>query len=138
MSDPFGAWRKLAVFQSCLTGALGVGCLAIPSVLLTIFGCEPAPGAVLFLRAFGSSLLFVSVVHFALRDTRDGRLVRYVALANSVEDGLLGVFSLLAVLDGTLGATGWVLVGSFTGEVALNLWAWSWFRSSDRASASVA
>jgi len=126
--DRFDWWAKAAVFQAVLTGVLGLGCLAIPAPLLTLFGCAPHAGTVVFFRAFGASLLFVSAIHLALRRSRDPALVRALVLANALEDGLLAIFSVHATLTGAFGSMGWALVAAFGAEVAFNAWIWSRFR----------
>lgn len=126
--DKFELWRRAAVFQVFLTGVLGVGCLAVPAPLLTLFGCTPHPGTVVFFRAFGAALLFVAAIHLAIKRSRDASLIRAVVLANLLEDGLLAIFSVHATLTGAFGSLGWLLVAAFGAEVLFNLWLWSRFR----------
>ena len=126
--DRFDLWSKAALIQVAVTGILGIGCLAIPAPLLTLFGCTPHAGTVVFFRAFGAALLFVAAIHLALRRSRDASVVRAIAVANLLEDGLLAIFSVHATLTGAFGSMGWALVAAFGAEVAFNAWIWSRYR----------
>lgn len=114
-----------------MTATLGAGCLAVPGPLLVLFGADPAPAAQIFMRAFGASLLFVAFVHHATRSTREARLVRAVAFANLVEDGILCILSIAGVAAGTFSTMGLVLACAFGGEVLLNAWLYRRFSAPD-------
>lgn len=124
-------WRSVASFLAILTGVMGSGVLLAPRLFLRFFGATVAPGTVLFFRAFGASLLYVSVVHQGLKDTRDAKAVRTVLVSNVIEDGLLTLLSAQSVVRGTFGKTGWLLVGAFGSVAALNAWLATKFAEGD-------
>ena len=115
-------WRSIAKFQTAITGGMAVATMVAPRTLLRLFGVRPDPGTVLFFRGFGAALAFVAVIHHGAEDTRDVTTVRTIALANLVEDGLLALLSAHGLARGTLGKAGWILVGTFAAEVAVNAW----------------
>ena len=131
---PWDTWRAVASVQTALTGTMAVAALVAPRTLLRLFGVDPAPGTVLFFRAFGASLAFVAVAHHGLKDTRDPSVVRTISLANLTEDALLTLLSAQGLARGTLGKAGWLLVGVFGSEVLLNAWLASKFSGSAAAS----
>ena len=124
-------WRSVASFLAILTGVMGSGVLLAPRLFLKFFGATVAPGTVLFFRAFGASLLYVAVVHHGTKDSRDPKTVRTVLVSNVVEDGLLTLLSADSVVRGTLGKTGWLLVGAFGSVAALNAWLATKFADGD-------
>lgn len=115
-------WKAIAKFQTAITGGMAVATMVAPRTLLRLFGVAPEPGTVLFFRGFGAALAFVAVIHHGAEDTRDVATVRTIALANLVEDGLLALLSANGLARGTLGKAGWLLVGTFAAEVAVNAW----------------
>lgn len=115
-------WKGIAKFQTALTGGMAAATLIAPRTLLRLFGVAPAPGTVLFFRAFGASLAYVAVMHRGAEDTRDVGRVRTIALGNLLEDGMLTLLAANGIARGTLGKAGWLLVGAFASEVALNAW----------------
>jgi hypothetical protein len=119
---PWDTWKAVATLQVALTGTMAAATLLAPRTLLRLFGVAPSPGSVLFFRAFGAALAYVAVSHQGIKDTRDAAAVRTITIANVVEDGILTLLSLHGVQRGTLGKAGWVLVGVFASEVALNAW----------------
>ncbi|HJK94699.1 MAG TPA: hypothetical protein RMH85_14315 [Polyangiaceae bacterium LLY-WYZ-15_(1-7)] len=122
MDGFFRMWRVVALVQVVLTGALAGATLGLPPLLLALFGLEVDGTGVLLMRAFGASLLFVAAAHWGARDTRSVHLVRTLCVANLLEDGTLAVLATLAVLGGTMKATGWLLAGTFAAEVLLALY----------------
>lgn len=130
-NDQYGWWGPIATFQAGLTGLAGLGLLALPGLLLPFLGLSAEPGSVLLFRAFGASLIYVAVVHALSRSGANAVTIRAIAVANVVEDGSLAVLSTLAVLGGTMHATGWILAALFGGEVVLNGWILSRLRVSD-------
>lgn len=125
MSDDasrWDTWRSTATFLTALTGGMGTGILLAPRLFLRLFGVPALPGTVLFFRAFGASLVYVAVIHQGLRGSRDAHAVRTVLVANVCEDTLLTLLAAHGTLKGTLGKTGWLLVGAFGSVAALNAW----------------
>ncbi len=125
MSDatpPWDIWRKVVPLQVALTGGIAVATLLAPRPMLRLLGVERSAGAVLFLRAMGAGLAFTAVTHHGVRDSSDPAVARTVMLANLAEDAILTVLSASALGRGTVGKMGWVLVGVFASEVALNGW----------------
>jgi hypothetical protein len=133
---PWSVWRSVVPVQVALTGGMAVATLLAPRPLLRLFGVEPTSGAVLFMRAFGAGLAFTSVIHQGPEVKTDARAARTVMLANLAEDALLAVLSASALARGGLGKAGWVLVGVFASEVALNAWLAARFAPAAAAGAS--
>ena len=121
-SPPWDIWRKVVPLQVALTGGMAVATLLAPRPMLRLLGVERSSGAVLFLRAMGAGLAFTAVTHHGLRDSSDPAVARTVMLANLAEDAILTLLSASALGRGTVGKMGWVLVGVFASEVALNAW----------------
>lgn len=114
-------WRKFAVFQAALTTGLGVACLALPSWINGLIGLEVTAGTTVLLRTFGASLLFVAILHGTLAGTDERASMRGLLYANLVEDGILTLLSVNAILAGVMNGFGWLLAGAFGFEVIANV-----------------
>ena len=110
-------WKKFAYFQAALTTGLGVGCLAIPSLINGLIGLDVGASTTVLLRTFGASLLFVAILHATLAKSSERSSIRGLLYANVVEDGILTLLSVSAILSGVMNGFGWLLVGAFGFEV---------------------
>jgi len=110
-------WKKYAYFQAVLTTGLGVGCLAVPGLINGLIGLDPGSSTTVLLRTFGASLLFVAILHATLASTDDRGSIRGLLYANLVEDGILTLLSVAAILSGVMNGLGWLLAGAFGFEV---------------------
>jgi hypothetical protein len=110
-------WRKFAYFQAALTTALGVACLALPSWINGLIGLDVSPSTSVLLRTFGASLLFVAILHGTLAGSEERASIRGLLYANVVEDGILTLLSVNAILAGVMNGFGWLLAGAFGFEV---------------------
>jgi len=112
-----GLWRKFAYFQAALTTGLGVGCLAAPTWINGLIGLDVGAGTTVLLRTFGASLLFVAILHATLATSDERASIRGLLYANLVEDGILTLLSVSAILGGVMNGFGWLLAGAFGFEV---------------------
>ncbi|MBO6933965.1 MAG: hypothetical protein JJ863_03295 [Deltaproteobacteria bacterium] len=110
-------WTKFAYFQAALTTGLGVGCLAIPTLINGLIGLDVDASTTVLLRTFGASLLFVAILHATLAKSEERASIRGLLYANLVEDGILTLLSVAAILAGVMNGFGWLLAGAFGFEV---------------------
>ncbi len=110
-------WTKFAYFQAALTTGLGVGCLAVPTIINGLIGLDVDASTTVLLRTFGASLLFVAILHATLAKSEERASIRGLLYANLVEDGILTLLSVAAILAGVMNGFGWLLAGAFGFEV---------------------
>jgi len=110
-------WKKFAYFQAALTAGLGAGCLAIPTLINGLIGLDVDASTTVLLRTFGASLLFVAILHATLAKSDERASIRGLLYANLVEDGILTLLSVAAILSGVMNGFGWLLAGAFGFEV---------------------
>lgn len=114
-------WKKFAYFQAALTTALGTGCLVVPTWVNGLIGLDVSASTTVLLRTFGASLLFVAILHATLAKSDERASIRGLLYANLVEDGILTLLSVNAILSGVMNGFGWLLAGAFGFEVVAAL-----------------
>lgn len=110
-------WKKFAHFQAALTAGLGAGCLLAPRFVNGLIGLDVGGSTTVLLRTFGASLLFVAVLHATLAKTDERASIRGLLYANLLEDGILTLLSIAAILSGVMNGFAWLLAGAFGFEV---------------------
>ncbi|HMK71257.1 MAG TPA: hypothetical protein VK442_09840 [Xanthobacteraceae bacterium] len=98
----------------------GIGFLAIPAPLATLYGVPPEPHVLMVDRFFGSVLLALGVITWLARDFTDWAAIRGVVIGNVVGYALSTLVLIWSTVAGLLNGLGW---GSTIVNVALALWA---------------
>lgn len=107
--------RSSTVFliAAVIAFVFGIGFLATPAVVLSVYGVAGDVPTVLMARFFGTALLQIAVTLWALKETRDTATQRGLALGGSIA-GVAGlVVSLMATMAGTLNKMGWSAVAIY-------------------------
>jgi hypothetical protein len=91
----------------------GIGFIAMPATVLSVYGVSPDVPTVLMARFFGTALLQIALTLWALKDTRDVATQRGLALGGAIA-GVVGfVVSLMGTMAGTLNTMGWSAVAIY-------------------------
>ncbi len=86
-----------------------LGLLLAPGFMDSTFGTGGTPGEMLSDRMYGSALLAFGVLFWLARDFT-GASARPIIISGLVGEGVLFVVTLVAMLGGVMGATGWITV----------------------------
>jgi hypothetical protein len=105
--------RTLLVIYAAVSLVVGVGYLFVPEFLLKPFDIEITAVLVYLSRLLGAAMLALAILTWLTRNIGPGEARSSILLALFVFEGLGFVLSLIAQLNGELGALGWGLVGIF-------------------------
>jgi hypothetical protein len=85
----------------------GAGFILIPNFLLTLYGIESSPAAILGFRYFGLTLLTLGIAAWVMKESSDWTAIRGLLLGLVVGDALGVIVSAWATLAGVTNAMGW-------------------------------
>jgi len=88
----------------------GIAFILIPNVLLSAYGVQSNPSAVLGFRYFGVTLLGLGLITWLVRESRDWTALRGVLIGLAVGDAVGTVLSIWATLAGLMNGMGWSAV----------------------------
>lgn len=110
--------RTFFIIGAALGVIYGIGFLLIPETLADIYGSAISPSMTLGYRYFGTALLGVGLIVWALKDLRDPVLLQGVLFGHGVAD-LAGVFvSIWGTMHGTINGLGWMNVALYAALTA--------------------
>lgn len=91
----------------------GIGLLLTPAAVLTTYGIEPVPGAVLGFRLLGLTLVEFGLINWFVRNSHDWTALRGLLVGGTIGYLLGLVVSLWATLAHVMNPAGWVLVATY-------------------------
>jgi hypothetical protein len=91
----------------------GIGFVAMPAYVLSVYGVSGDVATVLMARFFGTALLQIAVTLWALKDTRDAATQRGLAMGGAIAGAVGLVVSLRGTMMGTLNTMGWSAVAIY-------------------------
>jgi hypothetical protein len=103
----------LFTIAAVLSLLYGLGFVILPEQLLSIYGIPTDAGGLLFARLFGAALTGLGVLTWLIRSADAWDALRAVLLGLVAFNMISVVVLLLAQIDGTVNALGWINVAIF-------------------------
>jgi hypothetical protein len=103
-----------------LAAPFGVYLFALPQAELGMLGLAITPTSLLLMRMYATSLIQVAIVSYLGLVVQERRFLRGLALANAIQDFLLGTVFVIALNKGELPAFAWLYVALYVSQVALH------------------
>ncbi len=100
----------LFLIASLLGLAFGLGFLAAPAAVLSVYGASTDATTLLMSRFFGAALVQLGLSVYLLRETREVATIRALAMAGTVGSLCGALVALLGVMNGTTNSLGWSTV----------------------------
>lgn len=106
-------FNVLMLIKAAVCLVLGSLILVVPDFVYSIFGTTLGPGGVFAAREYGASLFGNLMVAWFARNAVESVARRALILGLCVYDALGFVVTLIAQLNGTLNALGWLVVALY-------------------------
>jgi hypothetical protein len=103
-------FKNLMVIKALVSLAFGVLMLAIPDMLLSIFGASLGDGGMFTAREYGAALLGNMCLCWIARNATDSVVTKAIIVALFVYDFIGFVMTTLTVIYGILNPLGWLVV----------------------------
>ena len=104
------SFKNLMIIKATVCLAFGILLLAVPDMLLSIFGATLAAGGMFTAREYGSSLFGNIFLCWFARNSADSDARRAIILALFVYDLIAFVMTTIIVISGILNPGGWLIV----------------------------
>ena len=111
-------WANVYALVSAVP--FGLVLMVRPDWIMGLLGLAITPAAVLFARAYATSLFQVAIVCWVGTWRRDRRFLLGLSAANCLQDILLTSYFIYATQTGVLNGLGWQLAGSFATHVIVH------------------
>jgi len=99
--------RTLLIYNAAVTFPFGIGLVAAPTSLISLYGATLSPAGAVVAQLFGSALIFVGLLCWFARKASESEALRAIVLASFLESTLGFIVALLAQLSGVLNVLGW-------------------------------
>lgn len=103
----------LMVIKAIVCLGFGILFLAIPALLMSLYGVTLNDGGVLMARLYGASLLGNLMLAWFSRNDPGSAALRAAILALLVYDAVGLIVAIVATLSGVMNALGWMVVGIY-------------------------
>ena len=104
------SFKNLMIIKAFVCLAFGILLLAIPDLLLSIFGATLGAGGMFTAREYGSSLFGNLFLCWFARNAEESDARRAIILALFVYDLIAFVMTAITVISGILNPLGWLIV----------------------------
>jgi uncharacterized membrane protein YfcA len=105
--------KRFFVVIAVISVLNGIGLLLTPAVVLTTYGIESSPGALLGFRLLGLTLIEFGLINWFVRNSHDWTALRGLLLGGTVGYALGFIVSIWATLSHVMNSAGWVLVVTY-------------------------
>lgn len=104
------SFKNLMIIKAIVCLAFGILLLAIPDMLLSIFGATLGAGGMFTAREYGSSLFGNLFLCWFARNSEESDARRAIILALFIYDLIAFVMTSITVISGILNPLGWLIV----------------------------
>lgn len=104
------SFKNLMIIKATVCLAFGILLLAIPDILLSIFGATLGAGGMFTAREYGSSLFGNLFLCWFAKNAAESDARRAIILALFVYDLIAFVMTAITVISGILNPLGWLIV----------------------------
>lgn len=104
------SFKNLMIIKAIVCLAFGILLLAVPDMLLSLFGATLGAGGMFTAREYGSSLFGNLFLCWFARNADDSDARRAIILALFVYDLIAFVMTAITVISGILNPLGWLIV----------------------------
>jgi len=104
------SFKNLMIIKAAVCLVFGILLLAIPDMLLSIFGATLSAGGMFTAREYGSSLFGNLFLCWFARNSEESDARRAIILALFVYDLIAFVMTSITVISGILNPLGWLIV----------------------------
>jgi hypothetical protein len=105
--------RNLMVIKAIVCLGFGILLLAIPGLLMSLYGVELQEGGILMARLYGASLVGNLMLTWFSRNDPGSEALRAAVLGLFVYDAIGLIVAVLAMLSGVMNALGWSVVAIY-------------------------
>ena len=103
-------FKKLMIIKALVSLVFGILMLAIPEILLSIFGANLSDGGMFTAREYGAALLGNTCLCWIGRNLTDSLAAKAIVVALFVYDLVGFVMTTVTVIMGILNPLGWLVV----------------------------
>lgn len=90
----------------------GLAMLAIPGILFPMFGIDLDADGILMARVFGSALMSIGIMCYLVRsEPMESAGLKAILIGNLIFHAIDAISTLMASLNGTMNALGWMFFG---------------------------
>jgi len=104
--------KLLLIINAIVLGCSGILAILLPSAVLSIYGVEAAPAALLMAQYAGLGSLVIALLAWLSRNVKDPQANMAIILAYLITYIIGVIISLLGTLSGTM-KIGWAVVGIY-------------------------
>jgi hypothetical protein len=105
--------RNLMVIKAIVCLGFGILLLAIPGLLMSLYGVTLQEGGILMARLYGASLVGNLILTWFSRNDPGSEALRAAVLGLFVYDAIGLIVAVLAMLSGVMNALGWSVVAIY-------------------------
>jgi hypothetical protein len=105
--------RNLMVIKAIVCLGFGILLLAIPGLLMSLYGVTLQEGVILMARLYGASLVGNLMLTWFSRNDPGSEALRAAVLGLFVYDAIGLIVAVLAMLSGVMNALGWSVVAIY-------------------------
>lgn len=119
-------FRTFLIINAILAVIIGALLVLIPSILIRYFGLAPDSGMDVDGALFGSMLILMGLVAWFSRDVTDAKAQMALVEAYTIASLISLVVSVVALVNHTFNAVGWVVVALYA--IATVVYGYYWYR----------